>query len=238
MKVNLKNLPKNKISAKPFCSKYPYILGNIKPLLTATLKNFTEESDLKSFPMVYNNFIISLYEKDFSYLKEICEPRFFHKLEARLKDQIEKLYITTTDPDDIKINTSVVHFKEELCVGVSTDRNKNVKDGSSEVPIEEVDNMPPMKMMKKLFGEPNFDVKFYVSDHLGMRFVMRRVIDFKSNLIISDKAVNGFENFEVHSIILEEEFKTYKKFMNAVGNGDRDIRVVDIDNMMGGNPLV
>jgi hypothetical protein len=192
--------------------------------------------DKHMFPTIYNNFITGLYEKDYKYLKQICEPNFYNKLEETLKSFTSPLHITTTDVEDERIDTNILFIKEELHVGISTNREENKKEATELVDKSTMPNTNIIKRMEKLLGSFKSEASFYVSNHFRFRFVLRRVVDLKSNLIISKLPVSDFTENEVHSIILEEEFGSYSTFIG--GDEARDIRIADLDNIMRGNPLV
>jgi hypothetical protein len=157
---------------------------------------------VKSFFKTYKNFIQAISEKELEYLEKNCERKFGDSLIETLEEEKDELHLNQIDPSEIRISIEKIVMSINFGLSLNRDLNKNL--------VKSEDRSKRLAFFLKLVPKDLLDINYYekedgniMTDHSVVRFL----IDYKTNYVISKEKISDPTLFEEHNLILESEIK-------------------------------
>lgn len=255
------------ISYKKFTTKkqnYPYIFNNTSRTVNDEITKIMLEKNKEiqeGTKLIYKNFLFALYEKDYSYLQEVCEKNFAQKLNQSLFNYNEKLYISHKETEDNNIQIKLKNLQLDAYLGVSTNRELNKSNRLEKIDVASIGGSLFTLILTKIRDKMDREfIQYYLNNgKTNENYTIRIAIDVESNLILSKYQLFNKESLELHSIVIEAQSNNPNLFVNLLKGGEEDsgifntmLKMVqmkkkwdnyswivsDFDNFMNGNPLV
>jgi hypothetical protein len=165
-------------------------------------------------------------------------------LTETLKEDNEELHVNDINEKEMQI--VIENVKININFGVFADRelNKNL------IKSQEKDRV--MGAMLKLIPKKVIDINFYEDEKSGKILanstVVKFLVDFKTNYVISKEHTNDPTIIEAHKMMFETELKNEKtifkilrrSFSSNLIKSDEEIKlkIADFDNFLNGNNLI
>lgn len=186
---------------------------------------------------------MAISTKDLDNIRKNSERRFAISLIETLQEEKDQLHLNQIDQNEIRI--TIEKIKMSICFGLSLDRdlNKNL--------VKSNDKNKRLSFFLKHIPEDLLDINFYENEDgniITNNSVVRFLIDFNTNYVISKDKVSDPNIFEKHSLIMESDIKNEKtlfkilrqNFMSKMMQTDEEIKLVvsDFDEFLKGNKLI